>query len=717
MSFRRPRPQVALLMLAGMALVGAAALTWWQLDLERRRVIETGYRSAELLAVAIGHQAQATFDLAQGLIDNASNHVATRGGLNRIDARALNEFLRGEILGASGVHTLFLLEPDGRLAATSNAANVPLSGGLDRADLARATRETPSRTVRIGLPYREPVDDLWLLPVAAALPAADGGFGGVAGALLRLDHFTRFYDTLAASRTTLLGLYTAEGRVVARVPAAEQFLGQPIPPTAGLHAAVQRSPIGRYRIAAAIDQVTRLIAYRTLPGYPLIVAGGLDEAEVLAEWRARTVEQSIVVAIAAIGFALLAGLLARQLRRLDETQNRFELATAAASVGIWDWQPQTNRSWRSPQWYTNMGFRPDDPQLRTREDFLARVHPDDRDKVRLNDDKLLGGGDTFVVEYRVRAADGSYRWLMSAGRAFANERGEVVRIAGSTLDITEKKCAEEQIRALNEALETRIAEIRRLNAELELRVEERTAQLAFANRELESFAYTVSHDLRAPLRHIHGFSAMTIETCGAQLPEDGRALLQRIAAAALKMDMLIHDLLALARVSRAALLVTEVDLSELVRTVADHLREAEPARRVDFDIQPGLCVNADAGLMRIALDNLLSNAWKFTRVREVGHVAFGREETERGPAFFVRDDGAGFDMTYVGKLFKPFERLHTEREFEGTGIGLATVHRVITRHGGEIWADSHVNGGTTIHFTLDAGAATASTQETVVANA
>jgi light-regulated signal transduction histidine kinase (bacteriophytochrome) len=240
----------------------------------------------------------------------------------------------------------------------------------------------------------------------------------------------------------------------------------------------------------------------------------------------------------------------------------------------------------------------------------------------------------------------------------------------------------------------------RLNRELDDRVGERTAQLEAANRELEAFAYSVSHDLRAPLRALDGFSDELLRCYAERLDDKGRHYLRRLRSGTQRMGQLIDDLLLLSRLNRGAMRRERVDLTALAGAVAAELRQREPGRRVAFAIEPGLAAVGDAALLRVALENLLGNAWKFTSKKPSAAIAVGRGDCEGDPAFFVRDDGAGFDMAHAAKLFGAFQRLHTEREFPGNGIGLATVQRVVRRHGGRVWAEGSPGRGATFHFTL-----------------
>ncbi|MBE8999538.1 hypothetical protein G1O98_07310 [Nostoc sp. UIC10630] len=264
-----------------------------------------------------------------------------------------------------------------------------------------------------------------------------------------------------------------------------------------------------------------------------------------------------------------------------------------------------------------------------------------------------------------------------------------------------------ELRNTNEELQTEInerkkaeSEILRLNVQLEQRVAERTAQLEATNKEMEAFSYSVSHDLRAPLRSIDGFSQALLEDYADKLDTLGQNYLQRVRAATQRMAQLIDDLLNLSRLTRSEMRSEKVDLSALVEAIATELHKTQPERQVEFAIAPGLVTNGDAHLLRIVLENLLGNAWKFTGKHQKARIEFGLLQQDDTHVYFVRDDGTGFDMAYVEKLFGAFQRLHAMTEFEGTGIGLATVQRIVHRHGGRVWAESAVEQGATFYFTL-----------------
>jgi light-regulated signal transduction histidine kinase (bacteriophytochrome) len=274
-------------------------------------------------------------------------------------------------------------------------------------------------------------------------------------------------------------------------------------------------------------------------------------------------------------------------------------------------------------------------------------------------------------------------WATISGRPLYDAAGRFIGYHGTGRDVTQQALAEQRLR--------------HFNVELERKVIERTEALDAAMKELEAFSYSVSHDLRAPLRAIDGFSRMLEERSAAALDDEARGHLQRVRAAARRMALLIEDLLEFSRIGRAELKRRAIDLSALAWAVAKELESGAPERRAEWRIAEGLEAHADPGLARVVLENLLGNAWKYTARVSRPLIEFGR--TEAGE-LMVRDNGAGFDMAYSEGLFQPFRRLHSPQEFDGTGIGLATVKRIVERHGGTVRAEGKVGAGAAFFFTL-----------------
>ena len=285
--------------------------------------------------------------------------------------------------------------------------------------------------------------------------------------------------------------------------------------------------------------------------------------------------------------------------------------------------------------------------------------------------RLVAEAEPWDLELGLLRGDGQRIWVRVIGRP-ATEDGRVVRVSGTISDVTDRRRAEEEIRTLN--------------AELEQRVAARTAELEQVNQELETFAYSVSHDLRAPLRAIDGFSKALLDDYAERLGEGGQRYLERVRAGVARMGTLIEELLELSRLSRQHFERVPINMSEVAREVVAELTTADPDRRVEVEIQDGLVAEADPELVRTALVNLFTNAFQFTARTERPRVRFGMLEHDGVPVYFVADNGAGFDMAHAIGLFRPFHRLHRESEFPGTGIGLATVVRAVHRHDGVIWA-------------------------------
>ncbi|MGV3756420.1 MAG: PAS domain S-box protein [Verrucomicrobiota bacterium] len=330
----------------------------------------------------------------------------------------------------------------------------------------------------------------------------------------------------------------------------------------------------------------------------------------------------------------------------------------------------------------------------SREEVLGKnmgeviVPPELRDRHQQAMERCVSSGESHILgkllELPAMRADGSqFPAELTINRV---EHGPRPLFTGFIRDITARRAAEQ--------------EIRQLNATLEKRVAERTHELEVTNKELESFCYSVSHDLRAPLRAIDGFSQALEEDYAAMMDASGKSYLERVRKATKRMGLLIDDLLELSRIARAELKLQDVDLTQLAQLVIEELEHGQPDRKVEWIVAPGLHAHGDSRLLRVALDNLLGNAWKFTRNQPQPRIEFGVASQENRTVYYVRDNGAGFDMNYASKLFGVFQRLHSATEYEGTGVGLANVQRVIHRHGGHVWAEAKINEGATFYFTL-----------------
>jgi PAS domain S-box-containing protein len=356
--------------------------------------------------------------------------------------------------------------------------------------------------------------------------------------------------------------------------------------------------------------------------------------------------------------------IAERTAQLEQQEARYRALAEQAPEVVWNVDAEGHATFLSKAWYELVGGRPEDW---LGQGWIRRIHPDDMPSVVLNWQRSRETLQPYSGMRRVRARDGRWRTMSYRATPVLDDAGRPISWVGIDSDVTDFKMVEEALRT--------------------------------SNQELEAFSYSVSHDLRAPLSAIGGFSQALAHRLEGQLDERSRHYLARVQAGVEKMVQLIDALLSLSSVVRTPLSFAPVDLSSLARETLEGLQVAAPDRRVEVVVQDGLLASGDARLIRVLLDNLLGNAWKFTSQQPRARIELGMTT---GGEFYVRDNGVGFDMAYAGKLFGPFQRLHSEAEFPGTGIGLATVQRIVARHQGRIRAESKPREGTTLLFTLGA---------------
>jgi PAS domain S-box-containing protein len=369
---------------------------------------------------------------------------------------------------------------------------------------------------------------------------------------------------------------------------------------------------------------------------------------------------------------------------LREANEMLAVAQEAARAGLWSWDvPSGELTW-TPEFLELFGLPSD--ALHTFETWRSTLHPDDVKTAETAIAQALADHTPLENEYRIVLTDGSVHWIGAQGTATYAEEGTPLRMSGICLDIDEPKRREEEIGALNEELEQRVAE--------------RTRELSATNRELEQFVYSVSHDLRSPLRALDGFSQLLLEDYAGVVDEQGRDYLDRVRSAAQHMGELIDALLALSRVGRREVVVDTVDVTAAARAALAELAEAEPERQVMVTVEEELFARTDAALADVVLRNLIGNAWKFTSREADAKIAVGSSRRNGRVVFYVQDNGAGFDQEHAGSMFRPFQRLHAQNEFPGTGIGLATVQRALDKLGGQCWPEGEPGVGATFSFTL-----------------
>ena len=392
-------------------------------------------------------------------------------------------------------------------------------------------------------------------------------------------------------------------------------------------------------------------------------------------------------------------------QELKLSQELVQLLFGTAASGLVMNTPGGYLLMANPAYCATLGYTLDELEMM---DTRTLTHPDDRSRYGALRERMLAGEfDSFTDEKRYVQKNGDTVWVRAKVSLVRSDDGQPTHVIAVTDDITESRAIAEKLQrseVLRDAEREKASEqILRLNADLEARVQRRTAELEAVNGELKAFSYSVSHDLRAPLNTIDGFVHLLVKAEGDRLGDKGKHYLARIRSATREMVELIDGLLALAQVSRSALQMRNVDLSALAQGVLHKCQERDAQRQVTLRIEPGLHAHGDALLLNAVLQNLLGNAWKFTSKRDAASITFGCQTSGNAErVFYVQDNGAGFDMATAHKLFTTFERLHAPVDFAGTGVGLSIVKRVVERHGGRVWADGRVDEGATFFFTLAA---------------
>ncbi len=493
--------------------------------------------------------------------------------------------------------------------------------------------------------------------LTAADPFQSRRLGQLQDALIRWMEYDR--ETVALRQ--LQGFEAAQRRLGS--PEARERKARVLALLSEMEAAErQRLAVGENRLHAALERTVALLPSGALVGI-LVLSYGMVRLSVEMNFRERLS------------------------KALKLTEERQRLTVEAAGIGDWEMNPATQVTAHSLLHDRIFGYADPVPEW-SHDHFLAHVHPEDRDRVDALFKEGLQSGGEWAAECRILRRDGTPGWIWLRAKCFKNEAGRVEAVRGVLGDITERHAAEDQIRSLN--------------ATLEQRVRERTEKLEFAVKELDAFTYSVSHDLRAPLRAIDGFSRMVIEDYASLLPAEADRKLGVIRSEARRMSRLIDDLLTFSRMGRAPSHAERIDMQALAQeTYQELLETAAETRQIRFKVHPLPAATGTQTMIKQLWINLISNALKFTRGREVASIEVGsRRDPGGNTVYYIKDNGVGFDMRHAGKLFGVFQRLHTENEFEGTGAGLALVQRIVSRHGGTVWAEAQKDKGATFFFTL-----------------
>lgn len=674
-------------MVTAVALFSAlAVLLLWGLSLQlqgqlREQVLMRAEMRSQQLADAMGGQVSAQLLLLDlGLLDLRADWDGPVDRFKAVEQRVLAALPDGL------VSHLTVVDAAGTVVYNS-LGSAPGTFLGDRPHF-QALRQGGDRLV-VSEPVRSRLNGQWLVVVGRPI-YREGVFAGAIHLNVSTDYLARLLGRLALSANDLVGLVHPGGQFLARSLDNEAAMGQALPPTRPFLQDTVATR-GSFRQGGTLDGVPRLFGWHRLPGTGVVVVVGLSEASVLAplvhaERHALWLTTLLSLALAAIGawIAYLLWKLERGRDQVARSELRLKQAQRMAHVGHWEYTPATRAMTWSDEVFRIFGQEPASFQP-SFERYWEQVQPDEKERLgAIFKDALADRSDLDDV-HRIVRPDGTERSVRLICESEPHGHGPSYH--GTIQDVTE----------LSEAQ----ASLERLNGELERRVRSRTRELTGLNRDLESFTYSVSHDLRTPLRSIHGFATLLQERDADRLSGEGLDALQRIQSSARRMGLLINDLLSMAQQSRAELKAQYVNLSELARSVAAELERSDPQRTAQWQIADGLSVQADPGLMAVVMQNLLGNAWKYTgRTDQARIELFRLGEADGMVSFCVRDNGAGFDMAYADQLFQPFKRLHHQNEFEGTGVGLASVQRILQRHGGSVRGEGVVGQGASFCFSL-----------------
>ena len=674
-------------LLAAVFTVVAAAGLWWQAQRSQSQLRELLLQQAEQrslhLAEAMAGQVQAQLNLVDITIKGLRERWA-REPRERFDALAQDALAALPRGLASHVSVA-----DGKGYMVYNSLGVDTGVYVgDRPHF--QSLQQGGDVLRVSEPVRSRLTGRWVFLVGRPL-LRQGRFDGAIYLLVESAHIAQELSRVELSNLDVVSLVHPEGHYLARSEGNEGSMGRQVPADRPFRTQPALAQ-GTYRVADVVDHAPRTYGWHRLSDSGLVVSIGLADDSVLAP-LAPALRRNLLVtgalSLLLLGFGAVIvrdqRTLARSQRALAHSEAGLKEAEQLAGLGSWNYDLDSGRLQWSDEVYRI--FEVDPAQVQPSfERFLEWVHPDDRTLVQQTFESSVQERRPYNVVHRLLLPSGRVKYVRERGMTkYDGERP--VRSLGTVLDITEVRAAQLALNQLNEELETRVAE--------------RTRELEQANRELEAFAYSVSHDLRTPLRSIHGFACVLEEDEVDRLSDAGRRHLRRIQDGSRRMGQLITDMLSLTHLKRARLHQEPVNLSELARSIKEDLQRSEPSRTVEWQIEDGLQAMADPGLMTVVLQNLLGNAWKYTGQTPQAKVSFTREGSAGGlTTFCVRDNGAGFDMAYAAQLFQPFRRLHAHHEFEGSGVGLASVRRVIRRHGGEVRGEGAVGLGAAFHFSL-----------------
>ena len=678
---RRARGMVALaLFLLIAAILANLIYNVWD---ERRSVVEDAGRESQNLAQVLEEQTAGMINAVDLTLMSVGHLLDLDRPTVRLNDSRVFERLRGSLKSLPFVRAIFITDDKGRMIYDTDSNPAKNLDFSDR-EYFVAHRDGQAQGLHISPPLMSRTQHIWFISMSRRLSRADGSFAGVAVAAVEPQYLERFYQSINVGAAGVVSLLLRDGIMLVRSPAVDGATGKNFRDSPLFVTQLPKAEVGTYQAPSLVDSTTRIFSYRALPGRPLVVVIGLDRDEVLSKWSSRARTYGLVSTALMLIIAWLGYLVFRELRRRDLLTSELQLSEERyrrALDGMMEGCQIVGFDWR----YRYVNDTLVQHGRIARSELLGRtmmeVYPGlETTEVFASLRRAMAERIPLGLQTRLEFGDDEFAWFDISIQPVP----EGIFIL--SIDITSQKLAE--------------AGLQRLNEQLEVRVVERTAALNAANEELEAFSYSVSHDLRAPLRHLDGFARLAMETA-ASMDAKTKNYLKKITQSSEKMGALIDDLLALSRASRAELNTRSVDLQALFLGVRQECMSYAGQREVEWRVDELPHVRGDQVLLRQAFMNLISNAIKFTRKCERTVIEVGaRLKEDNQVEISVRDNGAGFDMRFADKLYGVFQRLHHESEFEGTGIGLAIVRRIVERHGGKTWAESTPGKGAVFYLTL-----------------